>query len=836
MKKLLTTLCLLLSCLSLVAQPDTPVKVACIGNSITYGAGIANRFQDSYPGILSQWLGAGYDVRNFGLSGRVLLNKGDYPYMHEHTLRDVLAFEPDIVTIKLGTNDSKPHNWKYGKEFKKDLNEMIDILQALSSHPQIYLCLPVPSVSDRYGIRDSVITKGIIPVIRQVASKRHLTVVDLYEAMKPYPQYYTDGIHPNEEGAAVIASTLYRTLTGHEPPAYQRQPFPGKQSEWAGYDRYDFRCYGRQATVVVPRKAAEGKPWIWRPAFFGAFPTVDQALLAKGFHVVYYDLTHLYGSPRAMRLGTDFYNVMCRYYGLSPKVTLEGFSRGGLCALNWAAKHPESVSCIYLDAPVCDVFSWPGRQRTALWNDLLQEWDLDEEEMSSFQGNPVDSCNLAPLAKAGIPIMAVCGDSDKTVPYEDNMKVVAQRYRALGGVVEEIVKPGCDHHPHSLDRPEPVVDFIVRNQPDYQKHQHIHRRGSLINSFIKFSREKKGCVAFLGGSITEMEGWRNMIQEDLKQRFPETAFTYIDAGIASTGSTPHAFRFEHDVLQQGVPDLLFVEAAVNDEGNGFNYIGQTRGMEGIVRHARTLSPEMDIVMLHFIHGPFIPRLNKGVQPDVILNHERVANHYAIPSINLAEEVARRMSRGQFDWEQFGGTHPAWDGHKIYAAAINRLFDLEWQGEAVKADLHPHALPAIPLDPFSYDNGQFVPITAASQLNGWKVVDDWAPTVQGDTRPGFVHVPMLVAEKAGASLSLSFEGRAIGIFCATGPQAGVLEYSIDGAPYKKLNTYTPWSPWLYIPWVFMLETELEPTRHTLRLRMAKGERTGCQIRQFVINGK
>ena len=80
------------------------------------------------------------------------------------------------------------------------------------------------------------------------------------------------------------------------------------------------------------------------------------------------------------------------------------------------------------------------------------------------------------------------------------------------------------------------------------------------------------------------------------------------------------------------------------------------------------------LMLHFIHNPFIPQLNKGIQPDVFLNHERVANHYAIPSINLAEEVAHRMSLGQFDWEEFGGTHPAWDGHKIYAAAINRLFD------------------------------------------------------------------------------------------------------------------------------------------------------------------
>lgn len=124
------------------------------------------------------------------------------------------------------------------------------------------------------------------------------------------------------------------------------------------------------------------------------------------------------------------------------------------------------------------------------------------------------------------------------------MKIAAERYRALGGNVEIILKPGCDHHPHSLDNAEPVVDFIIRNQPDYQKKQVIHQRGSLTNSYLKFAKEKKGCVAFLGGSITEMRGWRNMIQEDLKQRFPETEFTFIDAGIPSTGSTPHAFRLK----------------------------------------------------------------------------------------------------------------------------------------------------------------------------------------------------------------------------------------------------------------------------------------------------
>ena len=555
-------------------------------------------------------------------------------------------------------------------------------------------------------------------------------------------------------------------------------------------------------------------------------------MLEKGFHVAYYDLTHLYGSPRAQRLGTDFYEVMRRYYRLSPKVTLEGFSRGGLFAFNWAANNPDKVACIYVDAPVCDMLYFSENWERDFWKGFLAEWGLTEENAKDFKGNPID--NLAPLAAAGIPVMGVCGDSDKIVPYEKHMKIAAERYRALGGNVEIILKPGCDHHPHSLDNAEPVVDFIIRNQPDYQKKQVIHQRGSLTNSYLKFAEEKKGCVAFLGGSITEMRGWRNMIQEDLKQRFPETEFMFIDAGIPSTGSTPHAFRFENDVLQKGMPDLLFVEAAVNDDTNGFDYIRQTRGMEGIIRHARTVSPEMDIVMLHFIYDPFIPLLDKGIQPQVIMNHESVANHYYVSSINLAEEVAQRMRDGEFDWKEFGGTHPAWNGHTYYAAAINRLFDLEWSGDVVKKTVRAHEVPEKPIDSYSYDKGVFADIRSAKQLNGWKVVDDWTPTVKGNTRKGFVHVPMLVADRAGASLSFSFEGRAVGIFCAAGPQACVLEYSVDGAPFKKLDTFTDWSRNLYIPWVYMLETELVSGRHTLRLRIAKGERTGCQIRNFVVN--
>lgn len=616
-----------------------------------------------------------------------------------------------------------------------------------------------------------------------------------------------------------------------------RQTFPGKKSEWSGCNRYDFSFRGRDVIVVTPKLAAKGNPWIWRPAFFDAFPSVDKALLKKGFHVAYYDVTHLYGSPRGVQFGTDFYRQMVDTFGLSPRVTLEGFSRGGLFALNWAAKNTEKIACIYIDAPVCDVFSWPGRKNTGLWNDLLKEWGLTDGQMNSFTGNPVD--NLKPLAEAGIPIFSVCGDSDQAVPFKDNMDIVRSRYLALGGAVQVIIKEGCDHHPHSLENPEPVVDFITSYQPEYEKHLYYTPRGSMQNSLTRFEKERKGRVAFLGGSITEMDGWRNRIKEQLKRRFPYTEFDFVEAGIGSTGTTPGAFRLQHDVLSKGKIDLLFVEAAVNDHTNYFTPLEQVRGMEGEVRHALESNPEMDIIMLHFIYDPFIPMVAKGQIPDVILNHERVANHYLIPSVNLCREIGERMQDGEFTWEEFGGTHPLPFGHKFYAAAISHLFDAMWKGLSPDTPIQAHAIPKQPLDSFSYYKGDFIDIRNARPGKGWQYHESWHPDDKAGKRKGFVDVPMIEAKKPGDKLTLDFKGKAIGIFCVSGPQAGILEYSVDGAPYKELDMFTEWSSGLYIPWVYMLETELKDTDHKLVLRISKKKNsrskgTECQIRNFVVN--
>ena len=364
---------------------------------------------------------------------------------------------------------------------------------------------------------------------------------------------------------------------------------------------------------------------------------------------------------------------------------------------------------------------------------------------------------------------------------------------------------------------------------------YIVRRGSLANSFYKFAHEKKGCVAFLGGSITEMKGWRNMVQEDLRKRFPDTVFKFIDAGIGSTGSTPHAFRFENDILQKGTPDLLFVEAAVNDHTNKFSPEDQVRGMEGIVRHARQVSPNMDIIMLHFVYAPFLKMLELGIQPDVIMNHERVANYYRITSINLAQEIAERLRDKEFIWEQFGGTHPSLFGHTFYAKAIGNLFDSEQQSMESQR-IQAHSLPGRPLDQLSYSQGAFIDIREATELDGFKYVESWkpAPTPKASTRNSFVQVPMLEAKEAGASLKLDFTGKAIGIFCVAGPNAGILEYSIDGKPFRKIKTHTTWSNKVYLPWVYMFSKNLKPGQHTLTIRIGKGEKTECQIRNFVVN--
>ena len=193
-------------------QPGA-IKVACIGNSITDGYGIDMRTAYGYPAQLQQMLGKDYWVKNFGVSSRTMLNKGDYPYMNEMAWRDALAFKPDIVIIKLGTNDSKPENWQYGSEFKKDLKQMIDVLRSADNKPKIFLCTPIPAFKSTWNISDEVIVNNIIPIQKQVAKEYKLEVIDLHTLLaNDGDKMVDDGIHPDQKGAHKMAEIIAATI------------------------------------------------------------------------------------------------------------------------------------------------------------------------------------------------------------------------------------------------------------------------------------------------------------------------------------------------------------------------------------------------------------------------------------------------------------------------------------------------------------------------------------------------------------------------------------------------------------------------------------------------
>ena len=198
---------------SFKAPRKDAVRVACIGNSITFGAGIKNRSRDSYPSVLARMLGDSYWVKNFGVSARTMLNKGDHPYMNEPAYKNALAFNPNIVVIKLGTNDSKSFNWKYKADFMKDAQNMINAFKGLPSQPKIYLCYPSKAYLTGDGINDDIISKEIIPMIKKLAKKNDLSVIDLHTAMDGMPELFPDRIHPNEKGAQVMAKAVYQSLS-----------------------------------------------------------------------------------------------------------------------------------------------------------------------------------------------------------------------------------------------------------------------------------------------------------------------------------------------------------------------------------------------------------------------------------------------------------------------------------------------------------------------------------------------------------------------------------------------------------------------------------------------
>ena len=193
------------------------LKVACVGNSVTYGAGIDDRGSNSYPAQLQQLLGEGYLVENFGYSGATLLKNGHKPYWNTSAFQQSIDFDPDIVILHLGLNDQGNNNWPDHKgEFVADYLEMISVYQDLPSKPKVFICKMSPTFSGHHwfeeGMRESF--KEIQAKIEEVASRANVDLIDLHEPLYRYPELLPDQLHPTKAGAAIIAQNVYGAITG----------------------------------------------------------------------------------------------------------------------------------------------------------------------------------------------------------------------------------------------------------------------------------------------------------------------------------------------------------------------------------------------------------------------------------------------------------------------------------------------------------------------------------------------------------------------------------------------------------------------------------------------
>jgi len=200
--------------LLLWAGSASAAKIACVGDSITYGYGLSNPGSESYPAVLQELLGTSHTVGNFGVSGATLLKSGDRPYWNESRYADSDAFAPDIVIIMLGTNDAKPNNWANSAAFSGDYRDLIDHYRALGA--VVYVAMPPPVFDPgAFDISPSVLANEVVPLVEQIASDAEAPVVDVFQAASGSGNLFPDTVHPNAAGARLLAETVQAALIEH---------------------------------------------------------------------------------------------------------------------------------------------------------------------------------------------------------------------------------------------------------------------------------------------------------------------------------------------------------------------------------------------------------------------------------------------------------------------------------------------------------------------------------------------------------------------------------------------------------------------------------------------
>lgn len=237
------------------------------------------------------------------------------------------------------------------------------------------------------------------------------------------------------------------------------------ESEWRGFKRIDFKFEGRDAILVFPREANAEKNWLLKTEYFDAFQDFEYEMVSRGWHLAFIKNVTRWCIDEDLDLKARFAKALAEEFGLYEKCLPVGMSCGGMIAVKLAAKHPECVSALYLDAPVMNLLSCPaalGNGRATAIEEFENATGISRIQLLSYREHPIDKMDI--LLKNRIPVFIVYGTADTIVPYEENGLLLEKYYRDNGGVIETIGKPGCAHHPHGLEDNAPLVKFAEEHR------------------------------------------------------------------------------------------------------------------------------------------------------------------------------------------------------------------------------------------------------------------------------------------------------------------------------------------------------------------------------------
>ena len=434
-------------------------------------------------------------------------------------------------------------------------------------------------------------------------------------------------------------------------------PEPVKKQSFGKFARYNFTFDGVGAVLVVPEKAAPGNHWIWRARFFGHQPQTDLALLEKGWFVAYINVGGLFGAPKAVERWNKFYDFLTQKCNLSPRPVLEGMSRGGLIIFNWAKKNPAKVAAIYADAPVCSFQSWPGgkgrgKGAKSAYTQCLAAYGITEKEAAAYNDQPYQQ--LEALAKAGVPVLAVCGITDDVVPMEENIDIFIKNYRNLGGHIRLIPKPGCWHHPHSLQDPAMIVDFAELYAAGKNQFAKPRKLSSQLQALaVKNSH-------FLTVKTVNCDKNFSKTFAQLRKLFPGRR---LEVTYAADGSC------------KDPADIYIVESS--------NKLADAAKLEDTLKNIRKNAPDAPVI----VYAPATAEAVKTYMADEVLINEsmvtekrrkynntrkafpvipqiaameKLAEKYSCASVNAALDAAERMRHREFSAEKlpFGAAQTA----------------------------------------------------------------------------------------------------------------------------------------------------------------------------------